>query len=129
MYRKKGIAMRQTSSPAAADARWHPQERRAFLYLPLLALLVSTVVELFNHKAFTEGPASFWRYLSDEPLAFLVNILIVLVTLSPAFFFRRRAFWCALVSFLWLVAGGVNGFILLNRMTPFTVADLTVFET
>ncbi len=65
----------------------------------------------------------------DEPLAFLVDVLIVLVTLSPAFFLRRRAFWCALVSFLWLVAGGVNGFILLNRMTPFTVADLTVFET
>ena len=108
---------------------WHPQERRAFLYLPLLALLVSIVVELFNHKTFTEGPASFWRFVSDEPLAFLVDVLIVLVTLSPAFFFRRRAFWCALVSFLWLVAGGVNGFILLNRMTPFTVADLTVFET
>ena len=121
--------MRKTSPPAETDATWHPQERRAFLYLPLLALLVSIVVELFNHKTFTEGPASFWRFVSDEPLAFLVDVLIVLVTLSPAFFFRRRAFWCALVSFLWLVAGGVNGFILLNRMTPFTVADLTVFET
>ena len=96
---------------------------------PCWALLVSIVVELFNHKTFTEGPASLWRFVSDEPLAFLVDVLIVLVTLSPAFFFRRRAFWCALVSFLWLVAGGVNGFILLNRMTPFTVADLTVFET
>ena len=121
--------MRQSSSPAAVDATWHPQERRAFLYLPLLALLVTIVVELFNHKTFTEGPTSFWRFLTDEPLAFLVDALIVLVTLSPAFFFRRRAFWCALVSFLWLVCGGVNGFILLNRMTPFTVADLTVFET
>ena len=121
--------MRQTSPPAEPDASWHPQERRAFLYLPLLALLVSIVVELFNHKTFTEGPASLWRFVSDEPLAFLVDVLIVLVTLSPAFFFRGRAFWCALVSFLWLVAGGVNGFILLNRMTPFTVADLTVFET
>ena len=121
--------MRKTSPPAETDATWHPQERRAFLYLPLLALLVSIVVELFNHKTFTEGPASFWRFVLDEPLAFLVDVLIVLVTLSPAFFFRRRAFWCALVSFLWLVAGGVNGFILLNRMTPFTVADLTVFET
>lgn len=30
---------------------------------------------------------------------------------------------------MWLICGGVNGFILLNRMTPFTVADLTVFET
>ena len=82
--------MRQSSSPAAVDATWHPQERRAFLYLPLLALLVTIVVELFNHKTFTEGPASFGRFLTDEPLAFLVDALIVLVTLSPAFFFRRQ---------------------------------------
>ena len=112
-----------------ADAARHPQERRAFLYVPLLALLVTVVAELFNHKTFTEGPASLWRFVSEEPLAFLTNVLIVLVTLSPCFLLRRRAFWCALVSFVWLVAGGVNGFILLNRMTPFTVADLTVFQT
>ena len=121
--------MQQTLPPAAADAERHRQERRAFLYLPLLALAVTVVVELFNHKSFTDGPASFWRFMTEEPLAFLVNFLIVLLTLCPAFFLRRRAFWCALVSFLWLICGGVNGFILLNRMTPFTVADLTVFET
>ena len=121
--------MQQTLPPAAADAERHRQERSAFLYLPLLALAVTVVVELFNHKSFTDGPAGFWRFMTEEPLAFLVNFLIVLVTLCPAFFLRRRAFWCALVSFLWLICGGVNGFILLNRMTPFTVADLTVFET
>ena len=113
----------------APDAARHPQERRAFLYVPLLALLVTVVAELFNHKTFTEGPESLWRFVSEEPLAFLTNVLIVLVTLSPCFLLRRRAFWCALVSFVWLVCGGVNGFILLNRMTPFTVADLTVFQT
>ena len=129
MYRKKVITMQQTSQPAAVDAKWHPQERYAFLYLPLLALLVTIVVELFNHKSFTEGLTGFWNFLSQDPLAMLVNVLIVLVTLVPAFFLRRRVFWCALVAFLWLVCGGVNGFILLNRMTPFTVADLTVFET
>ena len=118
--------MQQTSQPAAVDAKWHPQERYAFLYLPLLALLVTIVVELFNHKSFTEGLTGFWNFLSQDPLAMLVNVLIVLVTLVPAFFLRRRVFWCALVAFLWLVCGGVNGFILLNRMTPFTVADLTV---
>ena len=121
--------MQQTTQPAAVDAKWHPQERYAFLYLPLLALLVTIVVELFNHKSFTEGLTSFWEFVTQEPLALLVNVLIVLVTLTPAFFLRRRVFWCALVSFIWLVCGGVNGFILLNRMTPFTVADLTVFET
>ena len=110
--------MQQTLPPAAADAERHRQERSAFLYLPLLALAVTVVVELFNHKSFTDGPAGFWRFMTEEPLAFLVNFLIVLLTLCPAFFLRRRAFWCALVSFLWLICGGVNGFILLNRMTP-----------
>lgn len=120
--------MQQQYAPAAVDAR-HPQERGAFLYIPLLALLDTVVIELFNHKAFTEGLTSFLEFITEEPLALLVNVLIVLVTLAPAFFFRRRAFWCAFVSVLWLIGGGVNGFILLNRMTPFTVADLTVFET
>ena len=112
------------------DAGRHPhQERGAFLYIPLLAVGLTLVIELFNHKTFTDGPAALWEYLTEAPAALLVNVLLVLVTLAPAFFFRRRVFWCALVSFLWLIAGAVNGFILLNRMTPFTVADLTVFQT
>ena len=41
-------------SPAAPDAG-HPQERRAFLYVFLLAVVLTLVVELFNHKAFTSG--------------------------------------------------------------------------
>ena len=71
MKRKKVIPMQQTLPPAAADAERHRQERRAFLYLPLLALAVTVVVELFNHKSFTDGPASFWRFMTEEPLAFL----------------------------------------------------------
>lgn len=86
MKRKKVIPMQQTLPPAAADAERHRQERRAFLYLPLLALAVTVVVELFNHKSFTDGPAGFWRFMTEEPLAFLVNFLIVLLTLCPAFF-------------------------------------------
>ena len=110
------------------DAR-HPKEREAFLYIPLLALGLTLISELFNHKAFTDGPSSFWQFVTENPIAFLVNVFLVLVTLAPAFFFRRRMFWCALVSVVWLMGGAVNGFILLNRMTPFTVADLTVFQT
>ena len=115
-------------SPAAPDAR-HPQERRAFLYVFLLAVVLTLVVELFNHKAFTSGADSFLEFVCGKPLAAVVNVALVLATLSPALFLRRRAFWCALISFIWVVGGAVNGFILLNRMTPFTVADLTVFET
>lgn len=110
------------------DAR-HPQERAAFVYLPLLALGIALVVELFGHKAFTDGPASFLKFLIGGPLAFLVDVLLILLTLTPALFLRRRAFWCVLASSVWLVAGAVNGFILINRMTPFTREDLTVLNT
>ena len=101
----------------------------AGLWLPLLALAVTLAVELFNHKTFTDGPGSLLGFLTKAPLAFVVNALIVLVTLVPAVFLRRRVFYCTLTSAVWLLGGGVNGFILLNRMTPFTVADLTVVNT
>ena len=118
----------QRSNPHR-DAGRHLEERAAFLLPPLLALGLTLVIELFNHTAFTDGPASFWAFAAGAPAALLVNYLLVLITLVPALFLRRRIFWYALVSFVWLLAGAVNGFILLNRMTPFTVADLTVFRT
>jgi hypothetical protein len=103
--------------------------RSAYFWVPLLALLDTLVVEAFNHKSFTLGLVPLWHFISRFPLALLVDFLLVLITLAPAFFLRRRVFWCALLSALWLIGGGVNGFILLNRMTPFTTADLTVFNT
>ena len=107
----------------------HPQERAAFLHLPLLALALALVVELLGHKSFTGGPDSVFAFLTKGPLAFLVDVLLILLTLVPALFLRRRAFWCVLVSTVWLIAGAVNGFILLNRMTPFTMEDLTILNT
>ena len=105
------------------------REFRIFLYLVLLALAVTLTVEAFNHKAFTDGPAALLRYMTRSPMAFLTNAAILLAVLAPAMFLRRRLFWCGVVSIIWLAGGAVNGFILINRMTPFTVADLTVFNT
>lgn len=105
------------------------QKRVPLLHIPLLALAVTLVVELFNHKAFTAGPGDFLKFITGQPLAALVDVLIILLTLMPAMFLRRRVFYCCVVSAVWLLGGAVNGFILLNRMTPFTVADLTVLNT
>lgn len=125
------ITLPAPKEESSADAQ-HPRKRQAFQRLwayPLLALGITAVVELFNHKTFTEGFSSLAAFVTDYPLALLVNGLIVLVTLTPALFLRRRVFWCVLATILWVVAGGANGFILLNRMTPFTMSDLTVLNT
>ena len=99
------------------------------LRLALLALALTVTMELFNHKAFSEGPAAFWAFLAKRSLAAAVDYLLVLLTLLPTLFARRRTFWQTLLSVVWLGVGAANGFILLNRMTPFTIADLTVLNT
>ena len=126
--RKEGIFMRTHDASAAVKQR-RPTRCIAFLYILLAALADTLIVEMFNHKTFTGGFASLWRFLSHHPLAFAVDVLLVLLTLLPALLLRRRVFWCVLVSAVWLMGGAVNGFILLNRMTPFTTADLTVLNT
>lgn len=125
------ITITPPKDESAADAA-HSPKRQAFQKLwvyPLLALGITVVVELFNHKTFTEGFSSLFEFVTDNPLALLVDALIVLLTLVPALFLRWQMFWCVLATIVWLVAGGVNGFILLNRMTPFTMSDLTVLNT
>ena len=42
--------------------------------------------------------------------------------------FRRRVFVFTLVTLFWLVIGIANGVILTQRMTPFTVKDLSILE-
>lgn len=90
---------------------------------------ITLLNELFNHKVFTEGFSAFAAFAAGHPLALAVDFLLVLITLAPAFFFRRRVFYLTMIASIWVVGGGVNGFILLNRMTPFTTADLTVLNT
>ena len=121
--------MKRTPAVPASGAVPSGRERWTLLCLPLLAVLDTLIVEMLNHKAFTSGLSSLFRFLRHHPLAFGVDALLILLTLLPALFLRRRLFWCVLASAVWLMAGGVNGFILLNRMTPFTTADLTVLNT
>lgn len=116
---------RWESRPPKKKRWWNSDYAR----IPMLALVNAIIIELFNHKVFTTGFSSMFHFLRTNPLAMLVNILMILITLVPAFFMRRRSFWCTLVSAIWLISGGVNGFILMSRMTPFTTADLTVFNT
>ena len=124
--KRKSLGHKRPAERQTAAQHWWTS---AYLWIPLLALLDTLVIELFNHKVFTVGMADFADFLTKYPLAFLVNYLLVLTTLAPAFFLRRRTFWCALFSAAWLIGGGVNGFILMSRMTPFTTADLTVLNT
>ena len=63
-----------------------------------------------------------------EPLVFLYNALIIFATLVIASVFKRRLFVFTIVTLFWLIIGIVNGVILTQRMTPFTVKDLSILD-
>lgn len=101
------------------------RESKAPFRIFLLSVGLFLIVELLNHGILTDGLAPFFRFLYSHPWTALLDIALVFLTLVPALFFRRQLFYCAVVSVLWLTAGGVNAFILLKRSTPFTVSDLS----
>jgi phosphoglycerol transferase MdoB-like AlkP superfamily enzyme len=94
----------------------------------LQALIIAVLLELFiesmGHKAVLGGIT----FLFANPIIFLINVLIIFVTLTPAWLFRRRTFVYSIVSLLWLTIGIANGVVLQLRMTPFTTTDLSFLE-
>ena len=91
------------------------------------ALLLNLVIETLGRMPTTSVWGGF-QFLIDEPIVFLYNTLIIFATLVIASVFKRRLFVCTIVSLSWLVIGVVNGVILTQRMTPFTVKDLSILD-
>ncbi len=90
----------------------------------VLAIVLNVTIELLARKSWS----LLIGYVSEEFFVFLINSIIIFATLSIAILFRRRTFTVLFVSLLWLAIGIVNGVILSQRMTPFTIGDLQAFQ-
>lgn len=65
-----------------------------------------------------------WEYLKLSPLIYLYNTYLIFTTSMIVYLCRRRVLARIVVGTIWFVLGAVNGFLLLNRVTPFTGPDL-----
>ncbi len=89
--------------------------------LLILSFLLVLIIETLGRHS----PIQAVVFLVQHPLVYLSNMALVMALLSISFLFRRRFFVTTLLSIVWLALGIVNGVILSNRMTPFTVKDLS----
>ena len=105
------------------DADRH--EAKYIGFMALGALLINLYIEVFARL--TTSPFEGFRWAFTHPVVFLYNTLIIFTTMTIALLFRRRRFAWFIVSLLWLALGTANGVILMNRMTPFTLYDMTNF--
>ena len=105
-------------------AKYFDADRHEIKYIALMGLYafaINLYIEVFAR--FTTGIFEGFRWMITHPLVFLYNTLIIFSTMTIALLFRRRRFIWFIVSLFWIVIGTVNGFILLSRMTPFTLYD------
>lgn len=85
------------------------------------------ILNLFMETLARKGVswAGGFLFLVNSPIVFFYNAIIIFATLSFAALFRRRVFAITIISACWVAIGVANGIILTQRMTPFTVKDLS----
>ncbi len=93
--------------------------------LIVLAVVLNLYIELLNQK----GVSGCIGFIRRDLAVFGINTLIILASLIPGVLFRRRLFYCTLLSLLWAVGGTINGAVLAYRITPFTTYDLDLLKT
>ena len=101
--------------------------RNSFVTAGILALLLNLIIETLGRYP-TSGIFGGLSFLVHSPLVFLYNALIIYTTLVLASLFKRRVFCFTIISIFWLTIGTINGVILTQRMTPFTVKDLSILD-
>ncbi|MBR4410103.1 MAG: sulfatase-like hydrolase/transferase, partial [Firmicutes bacterium] len=99
----------------------------SFMFAAVWACFLNLIIETLGRYS-TVGIWGGLRFMVDEPLVFCYNSLIIFATILIASVFRRRTFVFLILSVFWLIIGIVNGVILMKRMTPFTVKDLSNLE-
>lgn len=82
------------------------------------------VIEALSRHSLREA----WQYMTGSPLIFLYNAFLIFTTSLVVYLFRYRILARTIVGCFWFILGCVNGFLLLNRVTPFTGPDLKLIN-
>ena len=110
------------------EAKYFDADKHELKYIGLMVLLalgINLYIEWFARL--TAGIFSVFGWIFHNPLIFLYNAIIIFATMTLALLFKRRRFAWMIISLLWAVVGTVNGIILLQRVTPFTLYDFANF--
>lgn len=99
-------------------------KRIIYMYI-VCALGVNFLIEVLARGSLIKGI----YYVISSPYVFIVNALIVLMTLSFTLLMRRRFFGLALISLIWIIFGVSNCILMANRVTPFTAVDLMLIDS
>lgn len=94
------------------------------VFTGIWAVCINLLVECLSRRGLIKGVV----HMVTAPYIFVLNTLIIALTLSVAWLFHRRRFVFGFISFLWILAGIVDFILLFFRKTPFTANDFMLIN-
>ncbi|WP_300902883.1 LTA synthase family protein [uncultured Clostridium sp.] len=95
------------------------------ILLNILTFIVCSFLLTFLIEWISRGDyLNTYEFLHHQFSKFIYNVLVVSVTLSLCFLFKRRLFSFSIISIIWLILGVGNNLLIKFRETPLTYADL-----
>lgn len=117
MGKKKGVAVKNIRfDETSAKTR--------VILLPLLALGLSLIVEGLNRGSVVK----LFRFVTQRPVYFLYNYLIILTSLTFSELFRRRKSVLYTVCVAWVALGVAEFMVSKERTQPFTSMDVLMLK-
>lgn len=101
--------------------------KKSLLTLAVLSFSINFLLEL----SLRQSVFAVFKLIFTNPAVFLVGFLLIFATLSCMYLFRHRTFAFVVITILWIIIMCVNFYLmcLCQRSTPFSSADLRVFNT
>lgn len=97
---------------------------------PIPLVIISSFVLVFVIEALHRlSVGAAVTFVIDSPFQYLVNVILLMAMLMLCMFSRRRLFWAFLIGLIWLILGVANYFVLCNRVSPLSWADLNVLSS
>ena len=117
--------MSKKKGEAAKNARFDTASAKSrVILLPLLALALSLVVEGLNRASV----AKLFRFITERPVYFLYNYLIILTSLTFSELFKRRKSVLYTVCVAWIALGIAEFMVAKERTQPFTSMDVLMLK-
>lgn len=103
------------------------KQKDRFEIMPVILLSVGIVflLEMLSRRSILKGLG----YVIKNPAMFLLNVSIIIFTLSFTKLFRKRNFIGFLVVIVWLGLGITNFILLFFRTTPLTAMDFYLLDS
>lgn len=90
-----------------------------YVHTIVYAILLNLIIECLNKRSLMGFVSLF-----TNPIIFLYNTMIIMLTLSIALLCKRKMFAYSGIALIWLILAFTNYVVLCSRKTPFTAMDI-----